>query len=309
MDWLNIHRSTLASEAFLGSEPTHRATWLCLLAYCCDQENGGVILGADSWNDRKWQQVIRITKEEANDSCPLWCWSGSDLTVWAYPLDKEREVIRNRENGKTGGRPPKPKQNQVVMNGLTQREPSAPISAETEQERKEKGKEGERNLLAKKNEIDAEAIYQAYPKKVGRADAVKAIMKALRGVEFDALMEATKSYSEAVSRWTDEDKVYIPHPATWFNQRRWDDDRSTWTKDRGSKAKIPTFDEWISEANQLVKNRVKPSAEWPYAGAEAEFQKNQANGWRFIQDWKSACAAAHSRFMAIEDAAQNRRMR
>ena len=86
---------------------------------------------------------------------------------------------------------------------------------------------------------------------------------------------------------------------------------SQWGKlqPRAGQITPPTFDEWISEANQLVKNRVKPSAEWPYAGAEAEFQKNQANGWRFVQDWKSACAAAHSRFMAIEDAAQNRRMR
>lgn len=147
MDWLNIHRSTLASEEFLGCEPTHRATWLCLLAYCADQENGGTIQGADQWGDRKWQQVVRITKSEAMDVCPLWRWVGPDLVVWAYPAEKEAEVIRNRENGKRGGRPVKPENNQVVTSGLTQKEPSGSIppkrkGKEREEERKEQRAEG-----------------------------------------------------------------------------------------------------------------------------------------------------------------------
>lgn len=143
MDWLNIHRSTLSAEAFLGCEPVQRATWLCLLAYCADQENGGRIDGAEEWGDRKWQQVVRITKSEVHDTCPLWSWSEGVLTVWAYPVKKEEEVRRNRSNGGTGGRPPKPKQNQVVPSGLTETKPSAPISVETEQERKGRGKEEE----------------------------------------------------------------------------------------------------------------------------------------------------------------------
>jgi hypothetical protein len=143
MDWLNIHRSTLAAEQFLGCDPVQRATWLCLMAYCADQENGGRIEGASDWVDRKWQQVVRITRDEAHDKCALWQWAEGVLIVWAYPSEKEAEVRRNRVNGKTGGRPPKPKGNQVVTSGLTQIEPSAPISAETEGNRKGIGKEGE----------------------------------------------------------------------------------------------------------------------------------------------------------------------
>ena len=169
MDWLNIHRSTLSAEAFLGCEPVQRATWLCLLAYCADQENGGRIEGAEEWGDRKWQQVVRITKSEAHDVCPLWSWSDGILTVWAYPVEKEEEVRRNRANGGKGGRPPKPINNQVVLSGLssgltetiTQTEPSAPISAETERkgkERKEKGTEEK----APKAAAPSEAEWVAY---------------------------------------------------------------------------------------------------------------------------------------------------
>lgn len=151
MDWLNIHRSTLAAEQFLGCEPVQRATWLCLMAYCADQENGGRIEGAAEWNDRKWQHVIRVTKSEVSESCPLWSWDGGAVVVWAYPVEKEAEVRRNRENGGKGGRPPKPAGNHLVTSGLTQNEtqtePTAPISAETEKERKgkEEEKEGKRN--------------------------------------------------------------------------------------------------------------------------------------------------------------------
>lgn len=144
MDWLNIHRSTLASEEFLGCEPTHRATWLCLLAYCADQENGGTIKGADQWGDRKWQQVVRITKAEALDVCPLWNWVGPDLVVWAYPVEKEAEVVRNRENGKRGGRPVKPENNQVVTSGLTQTKPSGSIPPKRKGKEREEEKEEQR---------------------------------------------------------------------------------------------------------------------------------------------------------------------
>lgn len=152
MDWLNIHRSTLSAEQFLGCEPIQRATWLCLMAYCADQENGGRIEGASEWNDRKWQHVVRVTKGEVSEVCPLWSWEGGAVVVWAYPAEKEAEVRRNRENGGKGGRPPKPAGNQVVTSGLTQMEtqtkPTAPISAETEEERKgkEEEKEGKRNV-------------------------------------------------------------------------------------------------------------------------------------------------------------------
>lgn len=136
MDWLNIHRSTLASQEFLGCDPVQRATWLCLLAYCADQENGGIIPGASAWGDRKWQQVVRVTLEEIQSNCPLWDWNGDTLIVWAYPVEKEAEVRRNRENGARGGRPQKPRNNHLVPSGLTQTitqtEPSAPISAKTE---------------------------------------------------------------------------------------------------------------------------------------------------------------------------------
>ena len=89
MNWLNIELTTLRSEAFVGCEPTDRATWLCLMAYCADQENGGTIQNAETWGDRKWMQLVGITKEASRRDCDLWRWNGGSLFVAFYPTDKE----------------------------------------------------------------------------------------------------------------------------------------------------------------------------------------------------------------------------
>ena len=74
------------------------------------------------------------------------------------------------------------------------------------------------------------AIYQAYPLKVGKAAALKAIAKALRTVDQSTLTAAVQEFAKAVNTWKDEDRKYVPQPATWFNQGRWEDDRRTWYK-------------------------------------------------------------------------------
>jgi len=111
MNWINLNIATLSSSEFVGSDPEQRATWLCLLAYCCLQENGGRIAECREWKDRRWQQLVRVTAKEASDTCELWQWDGNDIVVMFYPLEKEREIKQKREtaktNGSSGGRPRK----------------------------------------------------------------------------------------------------------------------------------------------------------------------------------------------------------
>lgn len=77
---------------------------------------------------------------------------------------------------------------------------------------------------------EAEAIYQAYPRKVGKPAALKAIVKAMREWTSDALLAQTKAYADAVLRWPPGDEQFVPHPATWFNQGRYFDDPKTWER-------------------------------------------------------------------------------
>lgn len=103
MRWLNIEIANLRSPAFVGAEPVERATWLSLLAYCADQENGGVIADCRSWKDRQWQQTCGITQAEAHQECQLWEWDGDSLCVAFFPLEKQAEVQTKRDAGRRGG--------------------------------------------------------------------------------------------------------------------------------------------------------------------------------------------------------------
>lgn len=81
------------------------------------------------------------------------------------------------------------------------------------------------------NLMPAEEIYAEYPLKVARANALRAIDKALGTHPADMLLAATRAYAEAVSHWPPEARSqYVPHAATWFNRESYLDDRSAWER-------------------------------------------------------------------------------
>ena len=95
-----------------------------------------------------------------------------------------------------------------------------------------------------------EAIYQAYPRHVGKRVAHKAIEKALKHIGYPDLLAAVTEYAAAVSG---SDKKFVPHPATWFNNRRWEDDREEWKDEgrngkpkRGAEATIDAAQNWAA---------------------------------------------------------------
>ena len=63
-------------------------------------------------------------------------------------------------------------------------------------------------------------FWSAYPKKVGKKEACKAFKKVKEplSVLLDAIKEQKLS-----EQWTKENGRFIPNPATWLNQGRWED--------------------------------------------------------------------------------------
>ncbi len=70
-----------------------------------------------------------------------------------------------------------------------------------------------------------EKIYQAYPRKVAKPDALRAIRRALSRIADPELLRLTRAYASARST---SDPRFTPHPATWFAGNRFLDDPSTW---------------------------------------------------------------------------------
>lgn len=87
----------------------------------------------------------------------------------------------------------------------------------------------ERKKSTKKDSASPEVvnIYEAYPRKVGRPAALRAITKALKTTPAETLLNHTKMFASTVNG---SDPQFIPHPRTWFNQERYNDDPSTWKR-------------------------------------------------------------------------------
>lgn len=66
-------------------------------------------------------------------------------------------------------------------------------------------------------------FWSAYPRKVAKPDAVKAWAKHDPTDELLAVMLAAIERQKRSADWVKEDGRFIPHPATWLNKRRWED--------------------------------------------------------------------------------------
>ena len=65
-------------------------------------------------------------------------------------------------------------------------------------------------------------FWDAYPRKVGRADAEKKFKAALSKTTLEVILRAIE-IQKISPQWMKDGGQYIPHPATWLNQGRWED--------------------------------------------------------------------------------------
>lgn len=73
-------------------------------------------------------------------------------------------------------------------------------------------------------------FWRAYPKKVGKQDALKSFKKIKPSKELLDKMVAVIEEAKNTEQWTKNNGQYIPNPATWLNQGRWEDDISTYSR-------------------------------------------------------------------------------
>ncbi|MDN8612765.1 hypothetical protein [Variovorax ginsengisoli] len=72
-----------------------------------------------------------------------------------------------------------------------------------------------------------EEFWKAYPKKVGKDAALRAFDKRKPTRELLDSMLAAIEVQRRLKKWIDDDGQYIPHPSTWLNEGRWQDEVAT----------------------------------------------------------------------------------
>ena len=90
-----------------------------------------------------------------------------------------------------------------------------------------------------------ESFYSSYPRKVAKPQAKKAWSK-----NKCVLAEVLPALEQHKKGW--KDPLYIPHPATWLNQRRWEDEtivkqESTFQQPLNSPVETIKNNEWVDD--------------------------------------------------------------
>lgn len=96
-----------------------------------------------------------------------------------------------------------------------------------------------------------DGFWSAYPKKVGKQQARKAWDKIKNiNAESRAIMEALSWQTKSKS-WTKDQGQFIPNPATYLNQRRWEDEPSV-SVETDEQRRQREIDDWINESSGSV---------------------------------------------------------
>jgi hypothetical protein len=87
-------------------------------------------------------------------------------------------------------------------------------------------------------------FWKAYPKKVGKEAARKAFTKIRPTAELFKVMLDGIERSKKSQQWQEEQGRFIPNPATWLNQGRWDDELTDAQQPKSKTRTSPERGDW-----------------------------------------------------------------
>lgn len=99
------------------------------------------------------------------------------------------------------------------------------VRAQKEKEKeKEKENKKENDLRAREEAERFDRFWMAYPRKENKQKALAAYLKLHPDETTLAAMLAAIERQKASDQWQEDGGRYIPHPTTWLNGRRWEDE-------------------------------------------------------------------------------------
>ena len=129
-----------------------------------------------------------------------------------HDLERKKEWDRGHR-----GRPPKSDGNPTAIRQESDGNPT-PIYQKSEVRSQNK------TPVVPKGDNGFEEFWREYPRKVGKGAAVKAWEKIHPTNGMKELILAALKVQVGWDQWQKENGAYIPNPATWLNQRRWEDE-------------------------------------------------------------------------------------
>lgn len=187
----------------------------------------------DCLTDEEYGRLIRAMQAYSKDGA-VPDLNGTERLFWKmcknvidYYFDGyEKKCSVNSENGKKGGRPKKSEQ---IFSKSEESQKNRTVFLKTQksqvEEEEEVKVEGNNPPIppkgGKRTDAEFEIFWSAYPTKVGKQPARKAFDKVKVPVE---TLVAAIERQKCSSQWSKDGGQYIPNPATWLNQCRWEDE-------------------------------------------------------------------------------------
>lgn len=201
--------------------------------HCPGSESESVIPSSNDAGAQILAQSAQDIAQHAQDVVPVSCISYLELAsridnadALSHARARASECEEDPEQGKEAGTPsPTPEEAPC----LSQKEPhpraaEEPSSAAEEPEITAKQKLTVPAATAKDRIRERFAqFWEAYPKKQGKGAAEKAFLKISPDVSLHETMIAAVRAAVLSRQWHEQNGRFIPNPATWLNQRRWED--------------------------------------------------------------------------------------
>jgi hypothetical protein len=207
-----------------------RLTFIGLWTY---SDDFGVVKGSTVWLMRRIYPYEQIKPELFEK----WLSELENLKVRAIiPFVASGEkfyYIRNFTKHQVINKPSKEHRNPEPPVGLLEDYGSTTVVLPDEEKLKEK-KDNTTSHPPNPPALGFDIFWKSYPKKLGKGDAEK-IWKKIKPTSalVEQMLQAIE-LQKLSTQWTKDGGQFIPYPATWLNQKRWEDEPTTVDPIRGT---------------------------------------------------------------------------
>ena len=240
--WFRLWTSTLHSRKIQELSPEIFKFWINFL--CASRLNNGCVSEEDLTfltrsHPNKTKKAIKLLIEKNLATEEDGYFFPHDWEAWQFDSDnstervkKHREKIKKREDGRSGNSNEtfqmyQEERSMQQKGNVSETSPETETDTDTEKEppivphpkitpTPRKKDPGQRYAP------EFEIFWKFYPRKVGKEAAYKAWGKLKPPLE---ACLSTLDWQTKSRNWLKDDGEYIPHPSTWLNQMRWEDEK------------------------------------------------------------------------------------
>lgn len=209
--------SRLKSTGKITVENTSKFSIITLIDYDCDVGNNSQ---DNSLSTGKQQAINRQATDEQQTSNSL---STGKQQAPYINRNTEDKKIRSSEYNNT---PLPPQQGEDC---------EKPFAAKTN------------NLLSSEQQALFDKFYSVYPKKMAKKNAMKIWKKLDPNEELVNKMISALKWQKKSVQWQKDGGQFIPYPAKWLNEKRWDDEKPSESKGENSSFDIEEIERMINQ--------------------------------------------------------------